>query len=128
MDAVCVEAFVDSLGERHEVRELCVRDTDVCRRESFALIETPDTQLMNGEDAVDLAKTSMIDSSFSRRVFCRGVNVTDLHDIVLNILSFDAWRCAFQQDDGASLHCFTMSVLASPVSVCRVADRRTNGD
>lgn len=59
VNAVCVEAFVDGLGERHEVRDLCVRDADVCRRQSFALVEAPDTQLMNGEDAVDLAETLM---------------------------------------------------------------------
>ena len=54
MHPVGVQAFEDGLGLHLEVRQGVVVDHDVRRRQRLLLIESPDVQLVDGNNAWDL--------------------------------------------------------------------------
>jgi hypothetical protein len=54
MDAVGMKAFVNRVRKVHEMRHRLVRHDNVGRGDGFLLIQAPDVQFMNGEDAGNL--------------------------------------------------------------------------
>lgn len=54
MYTVCMEALVDRIGQVHEAGHLRIGEDDVGGGDRFLLVEPPDVQFVDGEDAGDL--------------------------------------------------------------------------